>query len=75
MATKTITIPDNKVTEVLDALSAAWDYTLNKLPGETKAQFVDRYLMEFLERAFRRGKRTLYEESFSPPAEVGITVG
>lgn len=72
MAQFTITIPDNLVAEVVDALALLWGYVDN--PEETKPQFVKRQIEEHLKLSYRRGKRLFYENDFITPADPGLVV-
>jgi hypothetical protein len=50
MAQIVVTIPDDQLTRVIDALAAHWHYELEKEEGETKGQFVKRALLNRLKR-------------------------
>jgi len=47
MASIEITIPDQHVSRVVDAFANEYQYDVNKLNGETKAQFAKRMLIVF----------------------------
>lgn len=59
MATLSITIPDNQVARVNDAIAALFNYqtTINGSPNpETKAQFSRRMIIENLKRLVAQGE-------------------
>jgi hypothetical protein len=62
MATLSITIPDNQVSRVNDAIAALYNYqaTINGSPNpETKAQFSRRMIIENLKRLVAQGESTV----------------
>jgi len=50
MAQITLTIPDNVVPRVLDAIAATQGYDEFAQPGETKAEFARRYIKAHVKR-------------------------
>ena len=53
MANITITIPDDKVTLVLDSMASFYKYDEIKLENETKAQFAKRMIINKLKSIVR----------------------
>jgi len=50
MADITITIPDDHVTDVLDAFADQFNYEVNKNEGESKAQFAKRMVINNMKK-------------------------
>ena len=48
-----LTIPDDKLTEVIDALCSAYNYDERKTKDETKAQFAKRMIIEFVKEVVK----------------------
>jgi len=51
-----ITIPDDKLTEVIDALCSAYNYDEKKLKDETKAQFAKRQIINFVKEVVKSNR-------------------
>ena len=70
MATITINIPDDKITEVRDALCDAYGYTTES--GLTRAQFAKRVVADFVKEVYRAQMGTKAADAARANAETAI---
>ena len=68
MAQITITIPDNVVADVLDALADLWEWD----GSGTKAAFVRGEIRDRLKREYLRAKQKQDRDAYNAPAEPDI---
>ena len=78
MAQLIIEIPDNKVVEVRDAISKQLGYDTNKLPDETKTDFIKRMTARWLKGLYQTqmasdAQATASATSLATTATVNIT--
>lgn len=71
MATVTITIPDEQVTRVLNAFAVKFRYDDTKETGETKAQFAQRMVRQFMIKTVRQ----VEADQAAQDARDAITLG
>lgn len=69
MAQIIITIPDEVVNDVLDALSGFWGWD----GTGTKAAFVRSEIRDRLKREYQRAKKLADAQAYVPPADPDIT--
>jgi hypothetical protein len=77
MAQITITIPDDKVAEVVAAFASAYNYTANAAQGETQNQFARRMIAEFVKQIYQKetanqASTSAYNASISSTASTTI---